>query len=218
MLVSGIVMATVISAAVVLVALQYSSTTTLEWNVEQGTTLTYLIQVSGFTSQGDPLNITSRGPPPFCDLNNSKVTVEVTWLPEVPPELNGASFSELMIETTKTTLVSPVRYMNGTEVIDPPYELLNDLVSQCLLPIGGWSLLDSFYPDEPNLEFACNTYISRFEVEGFLVGHRYFNIDSGHGWIGTIALETGIPLTAEVWASQYYGNDWFSYHIVLTLT
>ena len=216
MLVSGIVVVVVISAAG-LAALQYSNAPTVEWYVEPGTTLTYLMQVSGFTSLGDPLNVTDRGPPPFCDLNNSQMTIEITWLPEVPPGLDGASFSESVIETTKTTLVSPVSYVNGTEVVDPPHDLLNGLVSHCLLPIGGWSHIDSFYPDEPDFEFACNTYISRFEAGGFLVGHRYYNIDAGNGWVGTVALETGIPLTAEIWACQYYGNEWFSYHIVLTL-
>ncbi len=197
--------------------LTYLSVPTLEWYVESGTTLTYRIQVTGYTSLGNPLNISERGSPPFCHVNNSQVTIQVVSLPDMPLHFDGESFSESVLEVAKTTLASPMSYDNGSAVVDPPNDVLNDLVSHCLLPTGGWSHLDMLYPDEPDFEFACDTYLSKLETGGFMIGHRYFNIDAGMGWHGTVSLETGIPLSAEIWECKYYGNEWFSYKIILTL-
>jgi hypothetical protein len=199
------------------ISFQNLNTPTPYWRVQLGTTLAYSIQVSGFESQGNPLNISDRKPPPYNHLNNSQMTVKITSLPEIPLPLNQTTFADVVIEATKTTLLEPICYLNGTDVINPPHDILNDVVSHCILPIDKWESLDSLYVDEPDFKFACNTYLSKFENDSFFIGYRYFNIDSGNGWHGFVNLQSGIPSTIELWANEYYGNDWFSYHIVLCI-
>jgi len=192
----------------------YNQSAGLRWGVESGTEITYAVKVTGFTEFMPTMNA-SFSLPPHAELNNTFVTIRIDNLPEIPAFMNGAAFAENIVEHLKSTIVRPIEYVNGTEVVSADYSFLNGLVSQSILPVGNWPFIDSLYPDKPEFpEGYCDTCFASYGTS-FMIGYRYFLIDAGWGWYATVNVDTGLPTNATVWGSQYYGTTWYSYEVNL---
>ncbi|RDE17127.1 MAG: hypothetical protein C4K47_00205 [Candidatus Thorarchaeota archaeon] len=214
MLMTAIILANLIAAFSVF---QYAQLETPRWRVNPGLAMTYFIAVTGNSTSVFEENIT-YGPPPFYVLDDSLISINVTSLPSLDDALSSSSFTEHVIDYLKTQQVGALRHYDGTEIVGAKYDFLNAVVSRCILPVGGWSLLDSFYVDEPEPGFVCNTYFSEVEQDGFLIGHRTYAAGSGIGWSAKVDTVTGVPFTLTIWAMQLQGIDRYSYSIVLTLS
>ena len=159
-----------------------------EWNVQVGDTFTF--------------SVTAHLSGNYSELNNTLVTVQVTSLPNLSNDWNESEFITEVVESMKTSLIHPVVHENGTEIISQFSDSINNILSQCILPVGGWNALDYFYPDESDpadYSFYCNTYFSYFEDNLFTFGHVYFFIDGGFGWDGQIEEHTGVPIGVRIW-------------------
>jgi len=191
----------------------YNQSAGLHWGVQSGTEITYTVRVTGFTKYWQMNG--SLSPPPHVELNNTYVTIRVDSLPEIPLFPNGATFAESILSYVKTAIIGSVEYVNGTEVVSVDYSFLNNLISQSILPVGNWPFIDSLYPDKPDSEWYCDTYLSSLNIS-FMIGHRAYLIDAGGGWYAAMDMSTGLPTNATVWASEYYRDPWYSYEVTLT--
>ncbi|MHA1768334.1 MAG: hypothetical protein ACTSV3_00575 [Candidatus Thorarchaeota archaeon] len=201
------------------VALVMMSSTTMQWQVHEDDTLSFIVEVEGFARVFDPSNtsIWTDTAAPYWYLNGSSFTVRVNDLPSLVSDFTSDSFANHVIEHTKSSLTSPVVLVNGTELPNEECLFLNELISHSILPVGGWNKLDELYPDVPVSMYQCNTYLSSMNSSTFSIGHRAYNIDAGQGWNAIVNMSTGIPIQATVWASRYYGSSWFSYSVTAIL-
>jgi len=191
----------------------YNQSASLYWAIEPGTERIYLVRVTGFT---DYWHNGSLSLPPYAELNNSLLTIRFNSFPEIGWFLDSVAFTRNILNYTKTMVVEPVEYVNGSEVVTGDYSFLNSVVSQSTLPVGNWPFIDSLYPDEPDMIYSCDTYLSSLGTS-FMIGYRMYNIDAGHGWTAMVNMTTGLPINTTVWASEYYRDPWYSYEITLTL-
>nr|KXH74677.1 MAG: hypothetical protein AM325_12510 [Candidatus Thorarchaeota archaeon SMTZ1-45] len=214
--ISALLVITIVAAGSV--ALMVMSSTTMQWQVSEGDTLSFAVEVEGFVRVFDPSNgsIWNDSEAPYWYLNGSSFTVKINDLPALASDFTSDTFVDRVIEHTKTSLISPIELVNNTELPSEDYLFLNDLISHSILPVGGWTSIDGFYPDTTDM-YQCDTYLSSSGLSTFSIGYRTYNIDAGHGWNATLNMSTGVPFQATVWASQFYGSTWFSYSIRVTL-
>ena len=187
----------------------------MRWAMHNGFSMSFIVHVSGFHM--DPLDSSTydETTPQYWFLNNTNFVVQISDLPPLESGFTSESFASQILEHLKTSLILPIISANGTELPSSNYLFLNELVSHSLLPVGGWDMIDSFYPDDPEFPYQCDTYLSSNTTTSFLIGHRVYNTDAGFGWNATVDLERGFPLQATTWASQFYGSIWFSYTVTL---
>ncbi|MFW9800787.1 MAG: hypothetical protein ACFFD9_10145 [Candidatus Thorarchaeota archaeon] len=188
------------------------------WGVEEGAQFTYDVRVVGYKMYGTGNGSYYYEPPPYACFNNSVITVNITFLPGIPVLLTPDIYAEQIINTDKVTVVPSSNMIENeteTEIVER-YRILSEPISRCLTPVGGWTILDSFYPNELEL-WISNTYLSRLESNEFVLGHHHYFYDSGDGWYGNISLETVIPVSATLWENKMYGSPWIDYSITLTL-
>ena len=210
-----IVLGSLVLTLVILGVVSYGLfNSTMEWNVEEDQTLTYMISVKGFERYYSGSNYT-YSPTPYDHLNGSMLQVKISNLPQVNKIFSETSFVTEVVKFSKTSIVSPFELENGTQIIESEILFLNGIISKALMPIGGWSIIDGFFIDQPINEFLCDDYFSFTGQSVFIMGFRYFNIDAGHGWNATIDLSSGIPQTIHWFNVKYYGSNWYVYEITL---
>lgn len=174
----------------------------LNWSVDTGDEVIYNLVYSTANSYLDPSNETLA----FWlePLNNTQVIFEITYLPEIPQFLNAIEFIDLVLNQTK----SVVRFLNGSEIPTEYHEILNPLLSRCLLPIGDWIYIDRLYIDNPTpstvyeLEY---TYLSSFEENHFKIGNAGLSQHGNEGWYGRINMTTGLPITVRQYSRWHFG-------------
>lgn len=177
-----------------------------EWNAEIGDTLTFLVRVQG------PSQV-------YFELNNTLMTVEINALPDLSNEWNASEFISKVIEFNKTSIVFPVVHQNGTEVNSTSSESINEMISRCILPTGGWSALDQFYSDQSDpsdYSFVCNTHYSFIEYYLFVIGYMRFVHDIGSGWEGQVYQNSGVPQKVWIWHHNFI-FPYLSYDVTLLL-
>jgi hypothetical protein len=213
-LIVGIVLANIVTAFCVLRAAQME---TPYWRVEPGLAMRYSIIVKGYTMHILGSNIT-YGPPPFKALNVSLIDLYVARLPALDDTIDNRTFALRIIDYLKTQQVGTLRYLNGTLFANSGSGMLNIVISQCILPVGAWNLLDSFYPSEPLGGSVCQAYFSEMRNDQFLIGYVTSTGESGNGWFGEVDIDTGVPSTVTSWAVQMNETYSYSYSIVLTIS
>ncbi|MFQ5884137.1 MAG: hypothetical protein ACE5IO_03450, partial [Thermoplasmata archaeon] len=186
------------------------------WGVEEGNQFTYDVHVFGYEEHYDA-NGSYYEPPPYASFNNSVITVNITFLPDIPILLTPDAYVEHVIIIEKVTAVASSN-MTGTETeIAERYRVLSSLISCCLTPVGGWTILDSFYPNRPVASWTLDTYLSSLESNEFFIGHHYHSCDAADGWSGSISLDTGMPDSVTFWSYDLSGGPIIYYSITLTL-
>ncbi|MFW9802645.1 MAG: hypothetical protein ACFFFC_08345 [Candidatus Thorarchaeota archaeon] len=167
----------------------YPPTPSFEWNVQTGNTFTFLVTVLRTSS-------------PYIELNNTLVTVEITELPDLSNDWNETEFIDEVLDSSKSTIVLPIVHQNGTTIGSNATDFINEAISRCFLPIGGWFTLDRFYPDQSDpgdYGYSCDTHFSYFQNDLFVIGFLSFYYDGGYGWEGEVELDTGIPQEIRIW-------------------
>ncbi len=174
---------------------------TLIWGIEIGDEYLYDVSVFGYDNNSQV---------PFIGLNNTRIIVRVTDLPEIPQQLNFQSFLANVLEITKTDCW----FENGTYFTQTWRDGINELMSRCILPVGDFELIDSL--TNGTLD---NGYGSSFSEGSFYIGYHYFIVDFGHGWEGNVTLDTGVPVVTSLWDFSWHPpGEWFNYGITLTKT
>ena len=159
-----------------------------EWEIEIGDSLSYEVRTWGNDDSGYLAGI------PFEEimlLNETFVEANISSLPPV----NWITSAEFFLTTVVQVSKVNCSFVNETTLPSRANDIVTEMISVCLLPIGDWSVLDSFYADEiapwePGQEY----YASRLLGEQFVFEWiSYGDYDSREEWTGFIALENGVP-------------------------
>ncbi|MFW9787573.1 MAG: hypothetical protein ACFFE2_02370 [Candidatus Thorarchaeota archaeon] len=181
---------------------------TFSWSIEEGDQFMYDVSVTGITTTG-----TTDLPPPFVEMNNTRIHVEVMSLPNVSIVFYSDSFIDNIVDYEKTSS----QFANGTTI---PLEFrygINSHISRCLLPIGGWSHLDNLFPNQIRLShIEHETYLSVHLRTSFFFGYSSNDSYDVHKWQAIIDVTTGIPMI--VWFYFYRPSQPWSYWYNVTLS
>jgi len=179
------------------------------WEIDEGDQFVYDVSVTGFFRTGF-----STLPLVLAPLNNTQVQVEIVSLENISLFISPSTFAETVIEDVKTDTT----YSDGTRIHVLMYNQINTL--RCFLPIGTWSLLGSFYPDQfarpDNLTSPVESYFAYQFHEFFIIGFVSYSNFSESGWFGYVSPETGVPANMTSWAWGI--TDLAEYSYVMTLT
>jgi hypothetical protein len=176
------------------------------WAVGVGDEFVYEVSVTGNTTTP-----TQTLPPLYEPMNNTRIIVEITSLPNLTLMYYAHVFVQEVIEHLKTVS----RFEDGSAIPVAYYNEINHHASFCILPIGAWGHLDSLFLDQFNGQ--SEIYTAKGDVDSFIVGYWSNGTNSRREWQGTIDLETGVPtvITFSLWSR---GQPWIYYNrVVMTL-
>ncbi len=181
------------------------------WEIGEGDQFVYDVSVTGYFRTSS-----SSLPPALTPLNNTQVQVEIISLHNISLFISSPVFAETVIEHEKTDTT----YADGTRIHILIYDQINNLASRCFLPVGTWSILGSFYPDQfarpDNLNSTVESYFAYQFHEFFIIGFISYRNMSESGWFGYVSPETGVPTNMTSWAWGI--TDLAEYSYVMTLT
>ena len=184
-------------------------TMTFFWAIEEDDEFYFDVTVTGITTNG-----TDMCPPPYADMNNTRIRVQIISLPNVSIVFYSGPFLERIVDYRKTSS----RFANGTDFPSEYRFTINRHVSRCMLPMGGWLHLDSFFPnqiDQPLMEHE--SYLSYFQKPYFYFGYSEKEAYEAQEWHGRIDLETGVPLFVSFWLFRTSSAHTFWYNVTMSL-
>ena len=162
--------------------------TNLVWSIDIGDEFIYHVENSHFVVDNF-YNISSHD---ITAINNTRIRMVITSLPDIPQMINGELFITEVINLTKTHC----SFENGSEITPSCYNVINTLLSATLLPTGDWMLLDILYPDEVSDAFYPGEFTSALQDDYFLLGYELWPLDAILRWSANVTLDNGIPLRA----------------------
>jgi hypothetical protein len=205
---AAVILTFVISLSVGFVTEYVRQSMTFSWAIEEGDDFIFDVIVTGQTT-----NSTEDPPLPFVDMNNTRISVEIISLPNVSITFYSRPFLENIVEHTKTSS----RFVNGTDIPAVHRFTINRHISQCVLPIGGWLHLDSFFPNQIDRPFMEHeSYLSVFRRASFYFGYSENETYEAQEWFGIIDLETGVPVIVSFWF--YRTNQVWTYWYNVTMS
>ncbi len=184
------------------------ASTNLKWSLDVGDSFVYHIVVDGWE-----LNYTESYhehiPTVFMKYDGLYVIAEIVSLPFLGFYLNGDDFKQV-IDHQKVHVV----FENGSEIPTEVSNMAESMISRCVLPIGGWQLIDWFYPDIPASFPYPPIYTSSSSDTSFHFGYDSLDIDLTTRLRGDISFDDGIPSKISYYRS--HGLD-YAFNITLTL-
>ncbi len=162
--------------------------TNLVWSIDIGDEFIYQVETSHFVVDNF-YNISFQDITP---INNTRIRMVITSLPDIPQMINGELFITEVINVTKTHC----SFENGSEIAPSCYNVINTVLSAALLPAGDWTLLDILYPDEVSNAFYPGEFTSALHDDYFLFGYELWPMDAIIRWSANVTLDKGIPLRA----------------------
>jgi hypothetical protein len=182
------------------------------WAIDVGDKLVYDVTVTG--------NITTSQailPPPLEPMNNTRIVVEITSLPNLSMMYYSRIFVQEVVNYPKTSS----QFENGSPIPPQLYGTIESHMSMSLIPIGAWGHLDSLFPDQINRELINHeSFISRYENDHFFFGHGENQtrprprVDE---WYGIYDLETGVPSLITISATSIGALVSYYYTVTMTL-
>ncbi|MHA1964654.1 MAG: hypothetical protein ACW97G_08740 [Candidatus Thorarchaeota archaeon] len=167
---------------------------TFYWAIEEGDVFIFDVTVTGNTTTG-----TTTLPSQLISMNNTRITVVIISLPNVTITFYARNFIEDIVMQLKTRST----FVNGTDIPSEYYFEFNTHVSRSMLPVGGWSHLDLFFPNEidrPIMEHE--SYLSARLRNSFYFGYSSNETNEASEWHGIIDLTTGVPQIVSFWLYQ----------------
>ena len=164
-------------------------TSNLAWSVEIGEEFIYEIQTKGIYSESN-FDL-SLGIALFSAMNNTRIRMVITSLPDLPSMIDGDTFAAEVINQPKTHCV----FENGSE-LPTSYDDINNLLSSTILPTGDWFLLDWCLENEIDKAFFPGVYVSELREDHFFLGWELWPGDALFKWSANVTLETGVPFIA----------------------
>ena len=204
-----VILTIVITLSVGFVTEYVRQSMTFSWAIEEGDVFIFDVSVTGDTSTN-----TTTLPPPLAAMNNTRIAVEIISLPNVTITFYARNFIENIVGHMKTSST----FSNGTSIPIGYYFPINVHVSRSMLPIGGWSHLDAFFPNEidrPLLE--DESYLSARLRDSFYFGYSSNETLEQSEWHGIIDLNTGVPQIVSFWIRRI-NQPWTStYNVTMSL-
>ncbi len=182
---------------------------TFLWTIEEGQEFVFAVIVTGIT-----ITNSSVSPPPFIEMNNTYISVEILSLPNVTIIFYADTFLENIVEPVKTRS----RFSNGTDIPAEFRFTINRHISRCILPVGGWGHLDFFFPNQIDRPSSVHeSYISRFQGDSFYFGYSVNETYEAREWHGIIDLETGVPHITSFLLFRKSQSQSFWYNVTMSL-
>lgn len=187
-----------------------------QWGVEVGEELLYSIEVS-VTESGYPYGDTCRQ---FLGLDGEQIIVTITELPNVTGPITEETFLSNVILDQKITC----RFSNGSAIPQIFIQALKNPISQSLLPIGGWELMDTLFLDVfPSVDWSeldtSRHYVgSRTEERFYFASRELYSIwpnVASEKWEGWSDFDSGIPFEAQY--TEVYPACTYQYTLVVNM-
>jgi hypothetical protein len=176
---------------------------TFSWAIEEGDIFIFDVSVTGNISTG-----TQALPPGLLVMNNTRIAVEIISLPNVTITFYASDFIENVVEHMKTSST----FVNGTSIPSEFYYAINTHLSKCMLPIGGWTHLDSFFPNDLHRPFMEHeSYLSARFRNSFYFGYSLNETTLQTRWYGIFDLNTGVPQIVSFW-EYWTSQPWTHWH------
>lgn len=181
---------------------------TYSWAIDVGDEFVYDVSVTGNRTLGS-----QTLPPSIEPMNNTRVIVEITSLPNLTLMYYSYVFIQEVVEHTKTAL-----WFDDRSPIPSEFNLaINPHCSRSLFPRGAWRHLDSLFPDQ--VDYAIpdhDAFIARMGFDSFFFGYWSNRTDHGSEWYGIINLETGVPIVLSF--SEWDERQPWNYFYTVTMT
>jgi hypothetical protein len=188
----------------------------LVWFTQVGDTLSFQISYSysyypgmGVYSIPDDVKIWLQS------LHGLTVVATIVSLPEISQPMDKDKFTNEIVAQLKTS----TRLVNGSAIPSESESTINSLISNAILPIKNWKMVESFY-GSPAWSYPLNTiewnYIGVEDYDHFLIGRRGQGYHGGEGWTAHVNLTTGLPIVITESAGYAWG-DGSSYGYTLRL-
>ena len=178
---------------------------TFEWAIEEGDVFIYDVLVKGNTTTG-----TQSLPPELLFMNNTRIAVEIISLPNVTIIFYADDFIRDVVEYMKTSS----SFVNGTSIPSEYYYEINTHLSRCMLPVGGWTHLDAFFPNGLRRPFMEHeSYLSARFRDYFYFGYTLNETYQQTKWFGHFDLDTGVPQIVSLWEYRT-SQPWTHWHNV----
>jgi hypothetical protein len=208
-IVAAIFLSIVISLSVGFVTEYVRDSWTFSWAITEGDAYFFDIVVTGNTTTGS-----TTLPPLFVEMNNTRISVEMISLPNVSIIFYSDGFIERVVEHMKTTS----QFANGSAIPTEFRSTINIHSSYCILPIGAWHHLDSFFPSAVNRSvIGHESYLASHRGSSFYFGYSTTTETNTHEWHTFIDLQTGVP-TIMTFFIYRLGQPWsYSYNVTMSL-
>lgn len=204
-IIAVVILTFVITLSVGIVTENIRQSMTFSWAIEEGDIFIYDISVTGNISTG-----TQALPPEILVMNNTRIAVEIISLPNVTITFYASDFIENVVEHLKTSST----FVNGTSIPSEYYYAINTHLSWSMIPIGGWSHLDLFFPNELHRPFMEHeSYLSARFRNSFYFGYSLNETHLETKWYGIYDLNTGIPQVVSFWEYRL-SQPWTHWHNV----
>jgi hypothetical protein len=194
------------------------------WGVSVGDKFLYSINVSHY-EHNEYYGYTYSN---YLSLDGEQLIIQITELPNVAGLVSSSTFQSQVVEMYKISC----RFSNGTELPDEfPNEFATNIgkpLSQSILPLGDWTLIDRFFLDEfpvidaPVVDRSGTvTQCASFRLnESMYLGSKMlvsiFPNIATYIWEGWTAFDTGVPLVAKFYVN--YPSCMFQARLNVTLT
>ena len=182
---------------------------TYSWAISVDDEFVYEVSVTGNSTLGSQII-----PPPFEPMNNTRIIVEITSLPNLTLMYYAHIFLQEVVEYPKTYS----RFEDGSIIPSEFRNAINSHTSQSMLPVGAWIHLDSLFPDQINRALPNHrAFLSRMGSDSFVFGFWSNGTYSRSEWYGIVDMDTGVPsvLSFSVWT---VGQPWsHNYNVLMTL-
>jgi hypothetical protein len=172
----------------------------LSWNVKNGDSYIYELEsIYRYLASDYNASIFTQ----MAELNHTRIKMDISSLPDIPPMIDGETFSIEIINKVKTYCT----FENGSEL--PLYyrDRINRVLSSCVLPVGNWNLLDWCFADEVSQAFYPGAYTSKLQENHFMIGYELWPVDSIYRWSANISIVSGIPQAAFSEQNSYIGTQ-----------
>ncbi len=212
------------SASILAFSLSGTFESPFYWEVSVGDEFLYSINVSHHETV-DYYGYTYSN---YLSLDGEQLIVQITELPNVAGFVSSSSFQSQVVEMSKISC----RFSNGTYLPNEyPNEFATNIgkpLSQSILPLGDWTLIDRFYLDEfpvidyPDVDKAGSvTNCVSFRLnESMYFGSRkllsIFPNIATYIWEGWTAFDTGVPLVVRFYVD--YPSCMYQARLNVTLT
>ena len=191
----------------VFVTIQPVTPPSFEWAVHTGDTFQYEVRIHGVYP-----NMGSISPEMFqriLDLNGTAIVANVTYLPLLSNTVNSSSFFASIVNVSKVVCT----FGNGSAIDSDLHAIVASAISGCTHPIGGWSYIDSLYPDEMPGYAGGRFIAAKLYPDHFYFAHSETFIDSIEKCSANVTLSNGVPSSVQ-WM---YKHQYWAIYIELAL-
>ena len=178
------------------------------WGTQVNETLLYEIRAYGDSYAG---NYGVNEIDEILALNQSRVLVTITSLPNLSSVVDSVTFENTVIQKNKVSCT----FENGSNLPSFSNGKMARALSGCILPLGDWSLIDSFYIDQsPGWVADQEFIIARLHADYLFIGWEWSgSYDDSGGWYGNVRLTDGIP-TQAIWHYYHLGTIYLELNLI----